>query len=455
MRKLSHLSFREYIGRPLVIDGLLSHETIERLANHLAADPASGLTSEQAARVPDCWDYEANASLVWPRVDHDEGVVLTFLCPCRVDEDGAVDIESGYDLYGSYGLAVNYPASAGALDCKLIAKDKWHDLPEGLKDLTRWMEESSDVAPGVRAARADERLDPWRDRNYPDIAEALLFTRPDVDPAPLWVRLERPAVELAGTQRPHWLATVAQVPEGGCAAQTGDDVLVGIARNEMGMALGLYALLKEKLTEDDYDPDYDRANGGQLSLEIGARYYADAMEISDGADTSDADRERRLDSFRQAEKFYRISADLGNVQAICNLGYVYSLGRLGESDQGLAAHLFKKAADLGHAEAAYKYGDQLRSGNGVERDREQAYFYYEMAYKRAQTDGEHPAIWGSAALRLADCCERGIGCKKNLDRARDLYLEAESGLEQVVQDEPWYVEPLAQARAGATRLASV
>lgn len=301
MRKLSHLSFREYIGRPLVIDGLLSHETIERLANHLAADPASGLTSEQAARVPDCWDYEANASLVWPRVDHDEGVVLTFLCPCRVDEDGAVDIESGYDLYGSYGLAVNYPASAGALDCKLIAKDEWHDLPEGLKDLTRWMEESSDVAPGVRAARADERLDPWRDRNYPDIAEALLFTRPDVDPAPLWVRLERPAVELAGTQRPHWLATVAQVPEGGCAAQTGDDVLVGIARNEMGMALGLYALLKEKLTEDDYDPDYDRANGGQLSLEIGARYYADAMEISDGADTSDADRERRLDSFRQAE----------------------------------------------------------------------------------------------------------------------------------------------------------
>ena len=455
MRKLSHLSFREYIGRPLVIDGLLSHETIERLANHLAADPASGLTSEQAARVPDCWDYEANASLVWPRVDHDEGVVLTFLCPCRVDEDGAVDIESGYDLYGSYGLAVNYPASAGALDCKLVAKEEWHDLPEGLKDLTRWMEESSDVAPGVRAARADERLDPWRDRNYPDIAEALLFTRPDVDPAPLWVRLERPAVELAGTQRPHWLATVAQVPEGGCAAQTGDDVLVGIARNEMGMALGLYALLKEKLTEDDYDPDYDRANGGQLSLEIGARYYADAMEISDGADTSDADRERRLDSFRQAEKFYRISADLGNVQAICNLGYVYSLGRLGESDQGLAAHLFKKAADLGHAEAAYKYGDQLRSGNGVERDREQAYFYYEMAYKRAQTDGEHPAIWGSAALRLADCCERGIGCKKNLDRARDLYLEAESGLEQVVQDEPWYVEPLAQARAGSTRLASV
>ena len=450
MPKLSDLSFREYVGRPLVVSHTLTRETIAGLVEHLQADPSSQLTPGEAARVVDRWDYEAEASLAWPRVDHDEGILLTFLCPCRVTA-GEITVESDYDLYSTHGLAINLPAAAHALDCELIAVLDWDELPEHLKDQTRWMAEMSEDAPGVLAAREDERLDPWREANYPDVVQTLLFTQPGIEPAPLWVRVERPATELGDQldQQPHWVATVAQTPDGGCAAQEGDEVLVGIACNEAGAPLGLYALLQQEISADDYDPEYDRAEGGDLSLSIGSRYYREGMDTSD-----EEDHDHRIECFRLAEHFYQLSADLGNAQAMCNLGYIYAFGRLGADDQALAATCYRRAADLGHAEAAYKYADQLRYGRGVERDTEQAYFYYEMAYQRAQGESEHPATWGSAALRLADCCEHGVGCREDIDRARDLYLEAESGLQQVVQEEPWYGKQLARAREGAARLAA-
>ncbi len=47
---------------------------------------------------------------------------------------------------------------------------------------------------------------------------------------------------------------------------------------------------------------------------------------------------------------------------MCNLGHVCSHGRLGEKDFDVAAKWFRKAAVLGNAEAACKYGGLLWRG---------------------------------------------------------------------------------------------
>lgn len=450
MLQLKDLGFRAYVGKPIVVDLRLSRQTLEELTGQMAQDPTCELTPEQLEQAAGNWDFDAPATLVWPRVDHEQGIVLTPLCPCRLGEGGEVQAEPAYDLYTAFGLSVNMPAVTGALDANLIATTDWDQLPEPLKDHTRWLEELSEVTPGVRTARADERLDPWRDASYPDIVQALLFVREGVEPTPLYVRVERPAIDEDEPDEAHWEATIAQVDEGGCELGVGDGVWLGIARGALGEALGTYALPQWKPSAEDYDEERDRAASGDLSLTIGARYYREGMATPD-----DEDHEHRIASFRLAERFYLRSAEQGNVQAMCNLGYIYGYGRLGEKDAALAAQWYKSAADAGQAEAAYKYGDQLAAGTGVGQDLEQAYFYYELSYQRAQGDDEHPSTWGSAALRLAECLERGRGCEPDLARARDLYLEAESGLGLGLQDEPWYGKQLARARAGSARLASL
>ncbi|WP_129583180.1 hypothetical protein [Olsenella phocaeensis] len=88
----------------------------------------------------------------------------------------------------------------------------------------------------------------------------------------------------------------------------------------------------------------------------------------------------------------------------------------------------------------------------MRRDDEQAYFYYQMAYKRAKDEGDG-AVWGSAAPRLAGCFEYGRGGERDRRRARDLCLEAEAGLLEAVPDQPWHKGQLARAREGLERLA--
>lgn len=65
-----------------------------------------------------------------------------------------------------------------------------------------------------------------------------------------------------------------------------------------------------------------------------------------------ADAYRKGD-YAKAQEYYEKSAQLGNAQASCNLGYIYTYARNGERNYEKAFKYFKYAADKGNAEACY------------------------------------------------------------------------------------------------------
>jgi hypothetical protein len=146
---------------------------------------------------------------------------------------------------------------------------------------------------------------------------------------------------------------------------------------------------------------------------------------------------------------------MGNAQALCNLGYIHAYGRTGKVDLVRAASCFERAAGMGNAEACYRLADLLSSGKGMERDPERAMALYRKAYDIAKDD-DYAAVRGSAALRLAEECERDVIANGGSHaQVLDLYVDAEMALEEAVEEGMgWYAGPLERARRGADRWAS-
>ncbi|KXB62733.1 tetratricopeptide repeat protein [Olsenella sp. DNF00959] len=474
MQKLSELPFRAYLGHPVIVNLTIKPQDLRGLAQQIAAAPEQQLPPEALEALPGHWDFSSDATLAWPRVDHDDGICLYPLCPCKT---ATHQIQTEHDLFNAFGLTLERVVDHDAPDVELVDILDWDSMPEPLKAHTQWLGRLFVEMPGVAEARADERLDPWRDPLYPDIVSAVLFPAEQADgtrPQRVFARVERCALDPDEPEVPYWEATLAAViPDGEVAPgapvspaapgtpgtsvtpgapvtspaaptlQPGSRLWLGVARDEeSGEVIGIYATAAPTIGVEDYRPELDAKEDGGLSLAIGERYYQEGM-VSEGT--------HRTSCFELAEHFYQVSAERGNVRAICDLGYVYSYGRLGERDYDTAAKWFRKAAVLGSAEAAYKYGDLLWRGHGVQRDDGQARFYYQMAYKRARDEGDS-ATWGNAALALAGCHEYGRGCERDHVRARELYLEAEAELQRAEQDEPWHRGQLARAREGLRRL---
>jgi TPR repeat protein len=198
---------------------------------------------------------------------------------------------------------------------------------------------------------------------------------------------------------------------------------------------------------------------GWEALEYGADYYNEGMQLTDIRD-----KNKRVEFFRAAELLYLHSAIHGNVQAMTNLGYIYYYDRCNgayyhaimsdepdKSPDELAYTYFKKAADKDSAEACYKLGDMYSAGRGCERNDKDAFFLFERAFKLGQN--EEPSIWGSAALRLANCYENGTGCKHDFSQALNWYAKAETGLEITVRSgNSYYSKRLSEANAGKKRM---
>lgn len=353
MQKLSELPLRAYLGHPVIVDLRLARHDLGELARQIASAPEPQLPPEALEALPGHWDFDADASLAWPRVDHENGVCLYLLCPCSTADHQTMP---QYDLFGGFGLTPERIVDQDAPDCEVIDILSREDMPEMLKARTRWIGELFEESPGVEEARGDERLDRWRDPLYPDVVSAVLFPSEgggdaDAHPWRVFARVERCAVDPDEPDAPHWEATLAAVvplPDEEGATEPGAAEGVGTADGDLqaGPDLprpGSRLWLGIARAEED----------GELSLAIGARYCQEGM-VSEGI--------HRVVCFELAEHFYQASAERGNARAMCNLGHVCSYGRLGEKDFGAAAKWFRKAAVLGNAEAACKYGGLLWRG---------------------------------------------------------------------------------------------
>ena len=96
--------------------------------------------------------------------------------------------------------------------------------------------------------------------------------------------------------------------------------------------------------------------------------------------------------------------EMGNAEAMCELGARYEEGKGVAQDYNIAIEWFTKSVDCGNSDAMGEMGDMFYAGTGVEQDYVKAFAYYEKS-----ADLGNP----SGVLCLGICYFRGIGVEKN------------------------------------------
>lgn len=148
---------------------------------------------------------------------------------------------------------------------------------------------------------------------------------------------------------------------------------------------------------------------------LGANYYA-------------------LKEFDLALKYYEMAAELGDMNATSNLGYIWYYGRTGKVDYEKAFHYFDTCRKNGDLVAAYKIADMYKNGYYVEKDlnryKTMIRELYDVVKECDRLEDPVPEIF----TRLARIeLEEG---KK--ERAVELMLEARIFLEQRICYNPFF-----------------
>jgi len=119
--------------------------------------------------------------------------------------------------------------------------------------------------------------------------------------------------------------------------------------------------------------------------------------------------------YDEAHRWYVKAADLGNAQAMHNLGFQYATGQGVARDYAEARKWFIKAAALGNGPAMLHLGDLYANGLGVTRDYSEARHWFVLAANRGI------AI---AMTRLGDLYVNGDGVARDYAEARQWYRKA-------------------------------
>ena len=141
-------------------------------------------------------------------------------------------------------------------------------------------------------------------------------------------------------------------------------------------------------------------NSGQYALEKGLQYFH-----GEGVERD----------FNEAAKYIVHAAELGNIDAYLNLGFLYDLGIGIEQNYLKAAKYYELAAKSGDATAQYNLGILYNFGRGVEIDYQTAALWYEKAAQQGYIDAQY---------NLGVLYEEGRGVPKNPIIADKWYILA-------------------------------
>jgi TPR repeat protein len=113
--------------------------------------------------------------------------------------------------------------------------------------------------------------------------------------------------------------------------------------------------------------------------------------------------------YGEAAKGYRKAADLGLADAQVNLGFLYNGGQGVPKDGAEAAKWYRRAAEQGHAMAQFNLGLMYAKGQGIAKDDVQAHLWLTLAvrgassYLREEWTGARDAVAGRMTpAQLAD-----------------------------------------------------
>lgn len=147
--------------------------------------------------------------------------------------------------------------------------------------------------------------------------------------------------------------------------------------------------------------------------------------------------------------FLQKAADVGNIDAICNLGNVYRYGKRVPKNIHKAIELFKKAADLGNTYAMNKLGYIYNNNNEVKKNIEKATEYFKKAADLDDIEGINNLAYMyinydkdkkkgielftkaanlgniDAMINLCYMYIEGKGVEKNIDKAKEYLKKAE------------------------------
>jgi Sel1 repeat-containing protein len=119
--------------------------------------------------------------------------------------------------------------------------------------------------------------------------------------------------------------------------------------------------------------------------------------------------------FSDAHRWYLKAADLGNAQAMHNLGFQYVTGQGAPRDYAEAYKWFDKAAALGNAAAMLRLGELYANGIGVPRDYGEARRWFIQAADRGIP---------LAMTHLGEIYANGLGVPRDYNEARLWYQKA-------------------------------
>ena len=122
-----------------------------------------------------------------------------------------------------------------------------------------------------------------------------------------------------------------------------------------------------------------------------------------------------LNDCYEAIKWIGMAAELGNAEALFNMGVFYMEGMGCDQDMELSAKYFHRAARRRHPQAQFVYADLLTNGWGVEQDEKRAVKWYLDAAENGHVE---------AMFRLGEIYEEGRGVAADLPAAAKWYESA-------------------------------
>ncbi len=169
----------------------------------------------------------------------------------------------------------------------------------------------------------------------------------------------------------------------------------------------------EKYLETALDYDFGR-NGKKKEPAKAVEYYKKCLAVSDSGLaffnlaisflTGDGIAVDKKEGYTLVWK----SHHTGYPEASFYLARCYEQGKDCAPDFAKAAHLYREAADKGHAEAAFKLGLLLKAGKGVEKNPAEAFRFFSMA-----VNSEASKIKPEWLYECALCHIKGFGTAKN------------------------------------------
>lgn len=126
---------------------------------------------------------------------------------------------------------------------------------------------------------------------------------------------------------------------------------------------------------------------------------------------------------QDAIEYYRLSAAMGNVNAINKIGMCYFEGKGVKRDFSISRAYFKLGVTKGDVNSLYRLGDFYMDGLGVERDERKAVEYYVESYniiKSSDDIEKYPEL----LYRLAKVFMEGKLLEQNLSTAYQFFCVA-------------------------------